>query len=81
MIPFNINNHVSVRLTPHGRSILAAQDAELLAEAPHLKQIDPPKEDACGWSRWQLWDLMQRLGAHCYNGCEIPFETEIRIEE
>lgn len=69
---FNINHSVRIRLTEHGRGILERQCPSMLA---HLE------EDQDGWSRWQFWVLMQEFGNHVYNGCQVPFETEIDIEE
>lgn len=65
--PFNINHFVHVRLTDAGRNYCAMDCRE-------------PKEDADGWSRWQLWDLMSVMGEQIYMGCKPPFETDIRIE-
>jgi hypothetical protein len=68
IVSFNINHYVFVKLTEQGLKIAIE------------KAIPVPPEDQCGWSRWQLWCLMKAFGDHCYNGCEIPFETTIRIE-
>lgn len=67
---FNINHEVRVRLTPRGRNIILSTPHEVM-----------PTEDANGWSKWQLWELMRVFGSHCYNGCEVPFETEIEMLE
>lgn len=81
MIEFNINDYVSVRLTRHGRQCLersyALLNADKAAKARHLPDFTLPKEDAEGWSKWQMHDLMAQLGPHiCAN---IPFETTIRL--
>ena len=75
-IDFNVNSRVWVKLTPHGHDLrrrfferLCLPDGKI----PELKEID-------GWSRWQLWDLMNVFGQHMYNGCSVPFETTIRVE-
>ena len=65
---FNINNKVRVKLTDYGRQALARQHNGL-------------KEDAEGWSEWQLWHLMQELGHLCCLGCQVPFETTIQLLE
>ena len=49
---------------------------EIRRKYPYTAPI-PDKE---GWYRFQLWELMQKFGGHMYNGCEVPFETGIRIE-
>ena len=76
----NINEYVKVKLTDKGRAIHKKQYEELFASCPELMNYRPPREDADGWSKWQLWDLMQRFGPHISLGVEVPFETEIEIE-
>jgi hypothetical protein len=39
----------------------------------------PPKEDAEGWSEWQLWVLMQEFGPHMGLGFLAVIETEIEV--
>jgi hypothetical protein len=41
----------------------------------------PKEPDADGYVRFQLWDLMYKLGKYCGLGCEPPFETVILIDE
>jgi len=69
---FNINDRVRVKLTKVGRDILKSDNG-----AFHI----PKKEDADGWSSWQLWVLMQTFGGHSMGGMDLPFETEIEIVE
>lgn len=71
---FNINNKVRVRLTPKGKRVLAEK-------YKGLRPGYPPKEDAAGWSEWQLWDLMQTFGECIFLGCDMPFEGTIEIDE
>lgn len=73
---FNINHKVKVRLTDIGRTI-HRKDFDQLG----MKSLNyaPPEEDSRGWSEWQLWELMRLFGPHLYNGCCVPFETEIKI--
>lgn len=76
----NINDNVRVKLTPHGRSILAQRHAEMLKLYPSLRHEYPPhKEDAQGWSEWQMWDLMHTFGPHIYLGCDNPIDATIEI--
>jgi hypothetical protein len=74
---FNINHNIKVRLTEKGREIHRKQWDELGIKS---FAYSPPKEDKHGWSEWQLWDLMREFGPHLWNGCEVPFETEIKIQ-
>lgn len=67
-INFNINHNVWVRLTDKGR-LIARKDS------------DWRPEEKDGWSKWQLWDLINTFGDFCYLGAaKLPFETEILIE-
>ncbi len=63
---FNVNDYVYVRLTTTGRNIL--KEKNITAE-----------EDEDGWSKWQLWTLMNTFGENVFNGCSLPFETKIRL--
>lgn len=72
---FNINHHVWVQLSKTGRKIHL--DEHIKSASPY--SYEAPKEIE-GWSRWQLWHLMEMFGPHIYNGAELPFETTIKIE-
>jgi hypothetical protein len=63
---FNVNDYAYVRLTPIGRAILTEQAISFA-------------EDGEGWSRWPLWELMSAFGDRLCNGCDVPFETTIRL--
>lgn len=77
---YNVNNKVRVKLTEMGRAIHRSQHDDLIAQVPGLTmRYTPPKEDAEGWSEWQMWHLMETFGPHICMGCEPPFETEIDI--
>jgi hypothetical protein len=57
----NLNDDVKVKLTDSGRDVLAMQQ---------LRR----QQDADGYIKFQLWELMNIFGVHVYNGCSIPFE-------
>ena len=76
---FNINHKVRVKLTDMGRLALMQQHAEFWYGISQAPPYAPPKEDAEGWSEWQLWCLMQDLGHLCGMGCSPPFETVIEL--
>lgn len=65
----NINENVFVRLTDHGRDILRKNGVEV------------PPEDAKGYSRWQLWCLMQEFGPYIGMGRTNPFDLNLYIRE
>lgn len=76
---FNINNYVKVKLTGRGRKIHRDNFEALLREYPNAKlEYEPPQEDAEGWSKWQLHDLMFEFGSHVGTN-PLPFEVEIII--
>ena len=77
---YNINNSVSVQLTDVGRAEHKRQHDELLQHIPTLGEYKPPCEDDEGWSKWQMWDLMERFGHKLRLGSELPFSPDIRIE-
>lgn len=81
---FNINHEVKVRLTVAGRAAHRKNHEDLKDwatkhGAKEWHAYAPPKEDENGWSKWQLWCLMQQFGPYLRNGGDVPFETEIEI--
>jgi hypothetical protein len=81
LIKFNINQIVRVKLTDHGRKIHRQQFRKFNAQFPNgTFKYDPPKEDEDGWSRWQLWDLIETFGSHVGVCKLLPFETEIELD-
>jgi hypothetical protein len=75
---FNINHCVRVKLTQMGRNQHRAWHQQ---EYKGLCEYHPPREDAEGWSEWQLWVLMKELGQFLSWGPDQPIETEIEIIE
>jgi hypothetical protein len=82
---FNINEEVKVRLTPAGRAFHAARFATFKAQTNHGLAYCAPVENAEGWSRWQLWSLIQTFGgdngAIHLGGNGVPFAVEIEIPD
>lgn len=81
-VQININDIVRVKLTDLGRCIHAMEHdlfwAKTGREPPAYV---PPKEDAEGWSEWQLWRVMELFGPHLGFGSKTPFETVIHVHE
>jgi len=77
---FNINNNVRVRLTKEGKEWHRKywKDFWESIDQPD-REYHPPKEDADGWSEWQLWILMETFGTVIGMGNDMMFETEIDI--
>lgn len=83
IISNNINNYVYVQLTQYGRDIHKNAHHDLMAalkEPPKNYVYNPPKEDEDGWSKWQLWNLMNYFGKAMYMGNDTPFKTTIKME-
>lgn len=78
-LDFNINDYVYVKLTDKGRSMLKQRHDELFLNIQN-NEYTPVKEDSEGWSKWQLWTLMQALGYSLGWGIVLPFETKIKLE-
>lgn len=77
---FNVNERVWVKLTARGREILREREERLAANYPGVNFGSLYREDAQGWSEWQLWSLMHELGEHMFNGARVPFETTLLID-
>lgn len=71
LVPINLNNHVYVKLTEHGHKVYNDYFEQFhMAPTPLDYYVD-------GYAKFQLWNLMQIFGDSCFNGCKLPFETEI----
>lgn len=80
---FNINDNVRVKLTGYGRKVHKQNSLDTWLEYGQAWPYTyyAPKEDAEGWSLWQLWVLMKEFGEYqimCGPSC---FSTEIEIVE
>lgn len=86
MTRINLNQIVRIRLTETGREILRQDTDKLNAwirkknPGCSLLAYDTVIEDSGGWSRWQLWSVMQIFGSAIGPGQPPPFATEIDIE-
>jgi hypothetical protein len=78
-IPFNVNYYVRVKLNHVGRDILRKRHEQLQNRLPSIGDYPGEKTDEFGFTRFQLWDLMQTFGPHISLGSNPPFETEILI--
>lgn len=79
-IPFNINMYVRVKLKQRGLDELRRQREEARKLNPLLDEFSEPKVDEEGYSKFQLWSLMEDLGHLCEMGREPPFETTIYFD-
>ncbi len=83
-IEVDLTEYVWVQLTDHGRAVHKETYKKvwsIFSDTPNpLLEYTPPKEDEDGWSRWQLWVLMQEFGKVICHGGDEPFRLTIRIE-
>lgn len=77
----HLNDFVFVRLSYLGRKILREDHERLRRRVPQVGDFKLPKEDDAGYSRFQLWDLMQIFGPHISLGRTPPFDSAIRLEQ
>ncbi len=80
-IRFNINDSVYVKLTEFGFKFHMRHYARILPQDVFEKMYRSPKVDEQGFSKFQLWDLMNIFGENCSMACEQPFSTEIEFEK
>ncbi len=83
---FNINHHVKVKLTDAGIRILKEQhdqmDREIQERGGKGLGIFTVTKDEQGYTRFQLWKLMNIFGESLTMGNnDVPFDTTIVIDE
>ena len=77
ILKFNINGYVKVKLNTVGLDEMKRQHKELKKNFPNLPEFKEPSVDEDGYSKFQLYDLMNSLGHLCTLGSEPPFDIEI----
>lgn len=78
---FNVNHRVRVKLTDYGRALHMEEHMKFWRTTHLLNILNyvPPKEDAEGWSSWQLWNLMSVFGPHIAPARPLCFEPDIQL--
>lgn len=82
MKEFNINEDVYLKLTKIGIAILKKRHEELVG-TPYKG----PRVDENGYTKMQLWEVMQIFGNYLIpgysygKGIDLPFETNIAIAD
>lgn len=78
MIKFNTNNYVKVRLTEKGKSVLhdyANKGDQVLPNSSIKKDVlNRHAPDSENYSKFQMWQLINIFGSHCFNGNSNVFE-------
>ena len=70
----NVNDTVKVKLTPYGHYAHQKEFESLRSTCPSLSYIHP-KVDADGYSRFQIWELMNCFGPYMVVGSKPLFEN------
>lgn len=78
-VHFNINHQVKVKLTEAGIAELKRQNDELNKVFPQANLPFSVNIDEEGYTSFQMWDLMSRLGENMGFHHKIPFDTNIII--
>ncbi|MFK5282175.1 hypothetical protein ACI3PL_21705, partial [Lacticaseibacillus paracasei] len=73
-INFNLNGYISVKLTEAGIKELERQHAELASQVPSIGKYVPYSVDEDGYTRFQGWNLMNRLGHMTHLCSDLPFQ-------
>jgi hypothetical protein len=81
MRKLSMNDRVFVKLTEHGRQLMLQNYTTFWAGRVAPYKFKLPQEDEDGWSRWQLWMLMEEFGQHIHIGMRNPFDLTICLEE
>jgi hypothetical protein len=80
MIEFSLNEYVLVKLNNTGIDILKENHTRLRSFYPSIGKFTLPVTDEDGWSKWQLWVLINTFGDRVNMGVTSPFEINIKID-
>lgn len=84
-VDVNMNDMVQVKMTDYGWELYMEEINPIrvrFKSVPYtLESIKQEKEDAEGYSKWQLWTLFRHFGEHINLGARSPFGMDIRIVE
>lgn len=59
----NLNDIIRVKLTDHGKDIYFHQNDDLIKRGVRINR-SMPKEDADGYTKFQLWHFMELYGSY-----------------
>jgi hypothetical protein len=76
---FNINDDVLIKLTKEGKKLYEKHYRTFLPVQYPIPEL--PVEDENGYSKWQLWYVMEIFGQYMGSNINLPFETDILIDE
>lgn len=82
---FNINEYVYVKLTDYGKTILKEKRKRFneMLTSKGLKPLESNvvEIDDQGYSKFQLWELMNTFGNFIDVHHQLPFETNIKFDK
>ena len=84
VIKFNINDYVWVKLTDIGWKLLKKHHEKFNKLMESCGEASPPYQppiEIDGWSKWQMRDLFHQLGGHLKMGFDLPFASNILLED
>ncbi|QAY01405.1 hypothetical protein ASwh1_346 [Aeromonas phage Aswh_1] len=84
---FNVNSYATVTLTDFGLEILEKNWMEFYEQFPNdkyreyfIKRVESIRENGMVY-RDQMHSIMRTFGNYITIGCNLPFETEIVLED
>lgn len=81
MRKLNLNDYVYVHLTEEGLKVLKERYEALKAKYPYIgPYYDRPIDDD-GYTRFQLWELMEIFGEYIKFNARLVFDPNIMIED
>lgn len=77
---FNINHTVKIKITEFGQQILKDRYNKLKEGYTHMPVYNPLPVDEDGYTKMQLWCVMEKFGNYVGMAREVPFKTKILIK-
>lgn len=71
----NINEYIKVKLTDKGKEIYRKYYHDI--DDKYVPTLDIDEEDFC---KFQLWEFMKIFGEHFRMCCDLPCETNVKIQ-
>ena len=75
---FNIDSDIWVKLTDLGIQKLKERHNEIYKRDPSIGEFTPPSTDV--FHQMRFWEVMNIFGPCLSNGSEVPFETDILVD-
>lgn len=76
MVKYNLNYHMYIKLTDYGKNLIINKYGHSYFKAC----VESCKQDN-GYYRLQCHEIMRYFGEYLYNGCKMPLEPTVYLEE